>query len=116
MQPTPPAHHHHHTNMSSCLSSGPTADELGAAGAAGLDKGDFVLQTGHIIEIITKLFLVVQNATGRPPAVNIATEFEACFGADNRVGFAFKLASAGHGVPPGMVKLVKKGNKFEVLV
>jgi myosin-1 len=37
-------------------------------------KGDFVFQTGHVIEIITKLFLVIQNATGKPPEVNIATE------------------------------------------
>lgn len=37
-------------------------------------KGDFVFQTGHVIEIVTKLFLVVQNATGKPPEVNIATE------------------------------------------
>ena len=37
-------------------------------------KGDFVFQTGHVIEIVTKLFLVVQNATGKPPHVNIATE------------------------------------------
>merc|ERR1712218_186903 len=43
-------------------------------------KGDFVFQTGHVIEIVTKLFLVVQNATGKPPAVNISTQFDANFG------------------------------------
>ncbi len=60
---------------------------------------------------------MVQNATGRPPSVNIATEFEANFGADNRVPFTFKLASAGHGGGgPGAVRLVKRGNKFEVIV
>ncbi|KDR19422.1 hypothetical protein L798_06196, partial [Zootermopsis nevadensis] len=37
-------------------------------------KGDFVFQTGHVIEIVTKLFLVVQNAMGKPPEVNISTE------------------------------------------
>lgn len=37
-------------------------------------KGDFVFQTGHVIEIVTKLFLVVQNAIGKAPEVNISTE------------------------------------------
>ncbi|EEC12472.1 myosin IA, putative, partial [Ixodes scapularis] len=37
-------------------------------------KGDFLFETGHVIEIVTKLFLVIQNATGKPPEVNIATE------------------------------------------
>jgi hypothetical protein len=55
-------------------------------------KGDFVLQTGHVIEIVTKLFLVVQNATGKPPHVNIATEFEANFGAGS-VMFSFKRSN-----------------------
>lgn len=36
-------------------------------------KGDFVLQTSHVIEIVTKLFLVIQNVTGSPPDVNIST-------------------------------------------
>lgn len=37
-------------------------------------KGDFVFQTGHVIEIVTKLFLVVQNAIGKAPEINISTE------------------------------------------
>lgn len=36
-------------------------------------KGDFVLQTSHVIEIVTKLFLVIQNVTGSPPDVNITS-------------------------------------------
>ena len=96
-------------------------------------KGDFVLQTGHVIEIVTKLFLVVQNATGKPPNVNIATDFEANFGGD-AVKFSFKRpsasastggnqASSGVGSPTGVtiehhhssnVKIVKKGNKMEI--
>jgi hypothetical protein len=39
---------------------------------------------------VTKLFLVVQNATGKPPAINIATGFEANFGTHN-VTFQFKV-------------------------
>lgn len=38
-------------------------------------KGDFVFQTCHVIEIVTKLFLVVQNATAKPPEVHISTEY-----------------------------------------
>ena len=53
-------------------------------------KGDFVFQTGHLIEIVTKLFLVVQNATGKPPAVNISTQFDANFGT-HTVTFQFKV-------------------------
>lgn len=41
----------------------------------GRKKGDFVFQTGHVIEIVTKLFLVVQNATTKPPEVHISTEY-----------------------------------------
>lgn len=36
-------------------------------------KGDFVFQTSHVIEIVTKLFLVIQNVSGSPPDVNIST-------------------------------------------
>lgn len=89
-------------------------------------KGDFVLQTGHVIEIVTKLFLVVQNATGKPPHVNIATEFEANFGAGS-VTFSFKksnhpptasitplTASDHHGSTHA--KLVKRGNKMDIFL
>ena len=92
-------------------------------------KGDFVLQTGHVIEIVTKLFLVVQNATGKPPHVNIATEFEANFGAGS-VNFNFKRSNqpasvltsmtssdhhhSHHG--PTHVKLVKRGNKIDIFL
>ena len=55
-------------------------------------KGDFVLQTGHVIEIVTKLFLVVQNAIGKPPNVNISTDFDANFSGD-AVKFSFKRSS-----------------------
>ena len=105
-------------------------------------KGDFVFQTGHVIEIVTKLFLVVQNATGKPPHVNIATEFEANFGAGS-VTFNFKRTShpQHHGSAPMTpvsmtsgtsgsdhhsasagtgnythAKLVKRGNKMDIFL
>lgn len=37
-------------------------------------RGDVVVRTCHVLELATKLFLVVQNAVGAPPHVNIATE------------------------------------------
>ena len=80
-------------------------------------KGDFVLQTGHIIEIVTKLFLVIQNATGKPPHVNVASDFEANF-CGEAVKFSFKrghASSAPHSSDHNShVKLVKKGNKMEI--
>lgn len=41
----------------------------------GRNKGDFIFQTGHFIEMVTKLFLVIQNAVGKPPEVNISAEY-----------------------------------------
>ncbi|XP_066141982.1 unconventional myosin-Ib isoform X1 [Euwallacea fornicatus] len=76
-------------------------------------KGDFVFQTGHVIEIVTKLFLVVQNATGKPPEVNITTEFEANFGSQT-VTFTFKCGLPE--VQPGQIRVFRKGAKMEVLV
>lgn len=40
----------------------------------GKKKGDFIFQTGHVIEIVTKMFLVIQNATGKPPEIHVNTE------------------------------------------
>ncbi|XP_071449354.1 unconventional myosin-Ia-like [Hetaerina americana] len=80
----------------------------------GKKKGDFVFQTGHVIEIVTKLFLVVQNAMGKPPEVNISTEFEANFG-QQTVLFSFKCMGLPE-VQPGQIKIFRKGNKMEVLV
>ncbi|XP_063930760.1 unconventional myosin-Ib [Zophobas morio] len=77
-------------------------------------KGDFVFQTGHVIEIVTKLFLVVQNATGKPPEVNVTTEFEANFGSQT-VTFTFKCMGLPE-VQPGQIRVVRKGNKMEVHV
>ncbi|XP_065169403.1 unconventional myosin-Ia isoform X2 [Atheta coriaria] len=77
-------------------------------------KGDFVFQTGHVIEIVTKLFLVVQNAVTKAPEVNITTEFEANFGSQI-VTFIFKCMGLPE-VQPGQIRVLRKGNKMEVLV
>lgn len=93
-----------------------------------------MFQTGHVIEVVTKLFLVVQNAVGKAPEVNITTEwvhstfntsrfiftfsyafrFEANFGSQT-VTFTFKCMGLPE-VQPGQIRVIRKGNKMEVLV
>lgn len=41
-----------------------------------LTKGDLVLHTCHLIEMVTKIYLVVKNATGRGPEIIISNEYE----------------------------------------
>ncbi|CAN8014514.1 unnamed protein product [Ixodes persulcatus] len=77
-------------------------------------KGDFLFETGHVIEIVTKLFLVIQNATGKPPEVNIATEFEVNFGKENVIlGFRSSVMTD---VQSGQIKISRKGNRMEVVL
>ena len=37
-------------------------------------KGDFLLVSDHVLEIVTKLFLLYQNQLGTSPAVHITTQ------------------------------------------
>ncbi|KAK4881521.1 hypothetical protein RN001_004840 [Aquatica leii] len=96
--------------------SSTTSDATGCLFQSDLSKkkGDFVFQTCHLIEVVTKLFLVVQNATGKAPEVNITTEFEANFGSQT-VTFTFKCLGLPE-VQPGQIRVIRKGNKMEVLV
>ncbi|XP_037791222.1 unconventional myosin-Ia-like [Penaeus monodon] len=77
-------------------------------------KGDLVLQTGHVIEVVTKLFLVVQNATGKPPDVCISTEFDVNFG-QSSVLFTFKTAGLAE-VTPGQIRIIRRHNRMEVIL
>ncbi|XP_076356260.1 myosin 95E isoform X5 [Tachypleus tridentatus] len=77
-------------------------------------KGDFLFETGHVIEIVTKLFLVIQNATGKPPEINITPEFEANFGKENAI-LTFKTVGLPE-VQPGQLKITRKGNRMEVII
>ncbi|GAB0093119.1 unconventional myosin-Ib [Sergentomyia squamirostris] len=74
-------------------------------------KGDFAFQTCHVIEIVTKLFLVIQNATAKPPEVHISTEFEANFN-QQTVIFTFKCGR----VPETTPKVSRKGNRMEIII
>ncbi|KAF2367453.1 Myosin head motor domain [Trinorchestia longiramus] len=75
-------------------------------------KGDIVLQTGHVIEVVTKLFLVVQNATGNPPEIVITTEFETNFG-ESTVVFSFRTTGLAD-VAPGHIRIIRRQNRMEV--
>ena len=37
-------------------------------------RGDFVCETRHVIEMIAKLYLVIQNATGKPPNIDVSSK------------------------------------------
>ncbi|CAG0890612.1 unnamed protein product [Cyprideis torosa] len=83
-------------------------------GSEGKRKGDFAFQTPHVIEVTTKLFLVIQNATGKAPEVHIDTQFDANFGSQT-VTFAYK-AGAITEVLPGQIKIARRGNRMDILL
>ncbi|KZS14111.1 Myosin-IB [Daphnia magna] len=75
-------------------------------------KGDLVLQTCHVIELVTKMFLVVQNAAGKAPEVNVHTDFEVSVG-HQAVEFSFHCTGPTE-VQPGHVRIVRRGYRLEV--
>nr|CAH0099998.1 unnamed protein product [Daphnia galeata] len=75
-------------------------------------KGDLVLQTCHVIELVTKMFLVVQNAAGKAPEVNVHTDFELSLG-HQAVEFSFHCTGPTE-VQPGHVRIVRRGYRLEV--
>ncbi|OWR42502.1 putative unconventional myosin 95e [Danaus plexippus plexippus] len=74
-------------------------------------RGDVLVRTCHVLELATKLFLVVQNAVGSPPHVNIATEFEANFG-QQMVTVAFHALSGGE----AGARVLRRGSRMDVLL
>ncbi|XP_063367206.1 unconventional myosin-Ib-like [Cydia amplana] len=97
------------------LSLSPHADDLlvvhvRAGEGAWRRRGDLVLRTCHVLELATKLFLVVQNAVGQTPHVNIASEFEANFG-QQIVTISFHLLGG-----EGGARLVRRGSRMDVLL
>ncbi|XP_055589131.1 unconventional myosin-Ia-like [Uranotaenia lowii] len=81
----------------------------------GKKKGDFVFQSAHSIEIVTKLFLVIQNATAKSPEIVISTEFEANF-AQQTVVFTFKCGGMLDSPYSSQTRVQRKGNRMEVIV
>uniref|UniRef100_A0A1A9X1C4 Myosin motor domain-containing protein n=1 Tax=Glossina brevipalpis TaxID=37001 RepID=A0A1A9X1C4_9MUSC len=100
------------------MSLSPYLDDIAVfhvkASEFGRKKGDFVFETAHVIEIVTKMFLVVQNATGKPPEIHISTEFEANFG-QQTVTFNFKYGGISE-LAQGPPKVTRKANRMEIIV
>ncbi|EDV44259.1 uncharacterized protein Dana_GF18892, isoform C [Drosophila ananassae] len=100
------------------MSLSPYLDDIAVfhvkASEFGRKKGDFVFQTSHVIEIVTKMFLVIQNATGKPPEIHISTEFEANFG-QQTVIFSFKYGGMSD-LAQGPPKVTRKANRMEIIV
>ncbi|KAL7727782.1 hypothetical protein ACLKA6_019725 [Drosophila palustris] len=100
------------------MSLSPYLDDIAVfhvkASEFGRKKGDFVFQTGHVIEIVTKMFLVIQNAIGKPPEIHISTEFEANFG-QQTVIFSFKYGGMSD-LAQGPPKVTRKANRMEIIV
>ncbi|XP_065371368.1 unconventional myosin-Ib [Calliphora vicina] len=100
------------------MSLSPYLDDISVfhvkASEFGRKKGDFVFQTAHVIEIVTKMFLVIQNATGKPPEIHISTEFEANFG-QQTVIFNFKYGGMSN-LAQGPPKVTRKANRMEIIV
>ncbi|CAH0724086.1 unnamed protein product, partial [Brenthis ino] len=85
-------------------------------------RGDVLLRTCHVLELATKLFLVVQNAVGAPPHVNVATEFEANFGQQmvtvsfHAVGGVAGAGAAVGAAGEGGARLLRRGSRMDVLL
>ncbi|XP_075148090.1 myosin 95E [Haematobia irritans] len=101
------------------MSLSPYLDDIAVfhvrASEFGRKKGDIVVQAAHIIEIVTKMFLVIQNATGKPPEIHISTDFEANFG-QQTVIFNFKYGGLSSDLSPGPPKVTRKANRMEIIV
>ncbi|XP_031619986.1 unconventional myosin-Ia isoform X2 [Contarinia nasturtii] len=85
----------------------------------GRKKGDFVFQTAHVIEVITKLFLVIQNATGRQPEICIDSEFDVMF-SNQSVTLSFKLSAGLNDAHAALlsphVKITRKSDRMEIVI
>ncbi|XP_074601983.1 myosin 95E [Brevipalpus obovatus] len=75
-------------------------------------RGAFVFESCHVIEIVTKLFLVIQNVTNTSPEIQIASEFEANFGKENIVVFFNRSGQD----QQGPAKIVRKTARMEVIL
>ncbi|XP_026330427.1 unconventional myosin-Ia-like [Hyposmocoma kahamanoa] len=100
------------------LSLSPFADDLllvhvrAVSGAR--RRGDLALRSCHVLELATKLFLVVQNACGAPPHVTVAPQFEASLGGQ-------PVAVAFHAPPDAphesrSPRLLRRGSRLDVLL
>jgi myosin-1 len=75
-------------------------------------KGDFVLCSEHVIEIVVKTVLLIEMHTGRQAEVYIGTHMKTLM-KTQMVDVSFKNGFPD--VPPGTVKITRKANKMDVL-
>ncbi|XP_064595408.1 unconventional myosin-Ib-like isoform X2 [Liolophura sinensis] len=78
-------------------------------------KGDFIFSSDHVIEIVSKAYLLIKNISEKPPDVIIATQFCAEFKGSN-LEVTFKQTPITPELSPGAVRIQRKGSHFEVLV
>ncbi|KAK2150781.1 hypothetical protein LSH36_389g00009 [Paralvinella palmiformis] len=75
-------------------------------------KGDFILSSNHVIEIVAKMSLLTQNLMGKKPEVYIGTQVRSTM-KGRPVDVSFKTGVPD--IPPGSVRVMRKGNKMEIL-
>ncbi|KAK7488189.1 hypothetical protein BaRGS_00020631, partial [Batillaria attramentaria] len=82
-------------------------------------KGDFVFSNEHMIEIVAKAYMVIQNLTGKPPELGSA--FQSRVGGleltaefkGHTVEVAFKNGQPE--VQSGNVRIARKGNRLDII-
>uniref|UniRef100_A0A0B7BA75 Myosin motor domain-containing protein n=1 Tax=Arion vulgaris TaxID=1028688 RepID=A0A0B7BA75_9EUPU len=80
-------------------------------GVVASKKGDFIFSTNHLIEVVTKTQMVVQNSVGKPPEVQILPQLHAEF-KGSTVEVSFKKTQGE--IANGSVKILRKGNRLDI--
>ncbi|XP_041372192.1 unconventional myosin-Ib-like [Gigantopelta aegis] len=75
-------------------------------------KGDFIFSCAHVVELVAKAYLAIQNHVGKPPDVKIANQLQADFKGHN-VDIIFRKADP-NVQKDGILRLSRKGNKLDV--
>ncbi|XP_074652154.1 unconventional myosin-Ia-like [Tubulanus polymorphus] len=77
-------------------------------------KGDIFMDSDHVMEIVSKIYLTVQNMVNKPPEVQIASKFHAEF-RGSLVEISFQSGMKELNLQPGFYKLVRKSHRFEIM-
>lgn len=75
-------------------------------------KGDLILSTEHVIEMVTKATLVVKNLTLRLPEIEVAPQCSSHFGSSS-VQVSFQQGA--QGLQPGAVKISRKKHALLIM-
>ncbi|KAL3836985.1 hypothetical protein ACJMK2_022378 [Sinanodonta woodiana] len=74
-------------------------------------KGDLIIANKHELEIVTKVYLAVQNQTGKTPQVQIWDQFTGQFGKKS-IRIIFKPAD--EELSPGTIRVKRQKNLIEI--